>query len=138
MYIGSKRRLVPVLGNLLDRSAARSALDLFTGTTRVAFEFKRRGTFVTSVADAFVLFGKKSGWVRVEVDRNVLRQRATSPESLLKKAQIFGAHFRLVQAGLDTASYQSNQVFEYGRRGSRSSTISLGGSMRPFLPFSGM
>lgn len=48
-YIGSKRRLVPVLGDLLARCGARSALDLFTGTTRVAQEFKRHGAVVTAV-----------------------------------------------------------------------------------------
>jgi adenine-specific DNA-methyltransferase len=41
-YLGSKRRLVPVLGELLARSGAATAIDLFTGTTRVAQEFKRR------------------------------------------------------------------------------------------------
>jgi adenine-specific DNA-methyltransferase len=51
-YIGSKRRLVPVLGELLARSGARSALDLFTGTTRVAQEWKRRGAQVTAVDSA--------------------------------------------------------------------------------------
>ncbi|MGA1361794.1 MAG: DNA adenine methylase [Ilumatobacteraceae bacterium] len=48
-YIGSKRRLVPVLGDLFTKSGARTALDLFTGTTRVAQEFKRRGGLVTAV-----------------------------------------------------------------------------------------
>ncbi len=48
-YIGSKRRLVPVLGDMLSRASARTALDLFTGTTRVAQEFKRRGAHVTAV-----------------------------------------------------------------------------------------
>ena len=51
-YIGSKRRLVPVLGELLARSGATSALDLFTGTTRVAQEFKRRGAHVTALDSA--------------------------------------------------------------------------------------
>lgn len=51
-YIGSKRALVPVLGNLLARSGARTVLDLFTGTTRVAQEFKRRGAFVIAVDSA--------------------------------------------------------------------------------------
>lgn len=45
-YLGSKRRLVPVLGELLDQAGARTAADLFTGTTRVAQEFKRRGATV--------------------------------------------------------------------------------------------
>jgi adenine-specific DNA-methyltransferase len=45
-YLGSKRRLVPVLGELFERSGAETAADLFTGTTRVAQEFKRRGAHV--------------------------------------------------------------------------------------------
>ncbi len=51
-YIGSKRRLVPVLGELLDRCRATTALDLFTGTTRVAREWKRRGAHVVAVDTA--------------------------------------------------------------------------------------
>jgi adenine-specific DNA-methyltransferase len=48
-YLGSKRRLVPVLGELAQRAQARSALDLFTGTTRVAQAFKLGGAEVTAV-----------------------------------------------------------------------------------------
>lgn len=44
-YLGSKRVLVPVLGRLATASSATTALDLFTGTTRVAQEFCRRGIF---------------------------------------------------------------------------------------------
>ena len=51
-YIGSKRRLVPELGELAERAAARTALDLFTGTTRVAQELKRRGAFTWAVDNA--------------------------------------------------------------------------------------
>ena len=51
-YLGSKRRLVPVLGEICAASGATSALDLFTGTTRVAQEFKRRGAHVTAVDSA--------------------------------------------------------------------------------------
>jgi len=51
-YIGSKRRLVPVLGELAATVGARTALDLFTGTTRVAQELKRRGMHVTAVDSA--------------------------------------------------------------------------------------
>jgi adenine-specific DNA-methyltransferase len=51
-YIGSKRRLVPVLGDLAARAGAATALDLFTGTTRVAQELKRRGLHVTAVDTA--------------------------------------------------------------------------------------
>jgi adenine-specific DNA-methyltransferase len=51
-YLGSKRRLVPALGELCERAGARTALDLFTGTTRVAQEFKRRGACVWAVDSA--------------------------------------------------------------------------------------
>ena len=51
-YIGSKRRLAPILGDLAIRSGARTALDLFTGTTRVAQEFKRNGLLTTAVDTA--------------------------------------------------------------------------------------
>ena len=51
-YIGSKRRLVPVLGALCTNVGAKTALDLFAGTTRVGQEFKRRGADVTSADSA--------------------------------------------------------------------------------------
>lgn len=51
-YLGSKRRLVGRLGALLAAAEATSALDLFTGTTRVAQEFCRRGAAVTAVDTA--------------------------------------------------------------------------------------
>lgn len=47
-YLGSKRALTGVLGALAEGSGARTAVDLFTGTTRVAQEFKRRGLSVTA------------------------------------------------------------------------------------------
>src|SRR5262249_5397374 len=51
-YIGSKRRLVPVLARICEATGARTALDLFTGTTRVAQAFKQLGTHVTAVDTA--------------------------------------------------------------------------------------
>ncbi len=47
-YLGSKRTLVPVLGAIASAVEAKTAIDLFTGTTRVAQEFKRRGIDVTA------------------------------------------------------------------------------------------
>jgi adenine-specific DNA-methyltransferase len=47
-YLGSKRRLVPVLSQICDASGAR----LFTGTTRVAQAFKSLGVHVTAVDSA--------------------------------------------------------------------------------------
>jgi adenine-specific DNA-methyltransferase len=51
-YLGSKRRLVPVLTRLCEEAGAATALDLFTGTTRVAQAFKRSGAHVTAVDSA--------------------------------------------------------------------------------------
>jgi adenine-specific DNA-methyltransferase len=51
-YLGSKRRLVPVLERICAASGARTALDLFTGTTRVAQAFKAQGVHVTAVDSA--------------------------------------------------------------------------------------
>lgn len=48
-YLGSKRRLVPVLSELFAFLAPRRALDLFTGTTRVAQALKGLGAEVTAV-----------------------------------------------------------------------------------------
>ena len=47
-YLGSKRLLVPVLGEIAGAVGASTAVDLFTGTTRVAQEFKGRGIEVTA------------------------------------------------------------------------------------------
>src|SRR3954452_3136946 len=51
-YLGSKRRLVPVLTRLCEAADAQTALDLFTGTTRVAQAFKQAGACVTAVDTA--------------------------------------------------------------------------------------
>jgi len=51
-YLGSKRRLVPALTVLAQASGARSGLDLFCGTTRVAQAWKRLGVTMTAVDSA--------------------------------------------------------------------------------------
>jgi adenine-specific DNA-methyltransferase len=51
-YLGSKRRLVPALTALATASGARTALDLFCGTTRVSRAFKSLGLEVTAVDSA--------------------------------------------------------------------------------------
>ncbi|MFV0406607.1 MAG: DNA adenine methylase [Propioniciclava sp.] len=62
-YLGSKRALVPILGEIAAVSEASAAIDLFTGTTRVAQEFKRRGlevlandtaTYSEALADCYI------------------------------------------------------------------------------------
>ena len=57
-YLGSKRTLVPVIGTLAATLPARTAVDLFAGTTRVGQELRRRGlrvvsNDVTAFAEAF-------------------------------------------------------------------------------------
>jgi adenine-specific DNA-methyltransferase len=85
-YLGSKRRLVPVLGDLLERAGATTALDMFTGTTRVAQEWKRRGAHVTAVdsarysavlADCYI--GTDAGEVNKAALREVISQLAALP-----------------------------------------------------------
>jgi adenine-specific DNA-methyltransferase len=51
-YLGSKRRLIPVLSQICAASGARTAVDLFTGTTRVAQAFKAQGLAVTALDSA--------------------------------------------------------------------------------------
>jgi len=51
-YLGSKRRLVPALTRIAEAAGTRTALDLFTGTTRVAQALKHLGTQVTAVDTA--------------------------------------------------------------------------------------
>lgn len=51
-YLGSKRRLVPALSAIARAVEARTAVDLFTGTTRVAQTFKQAGADVTAVDTA--------------------------------------------------------------------------------------
>jgi adenine-specific DNA-methyltransferase len=48
-YIGSKRRLVPVLAEIVRAVGGHRALDLFTGTTRVAQAMKALGLEVTAL-----------------------------------------------------------------------------------------
>jgi adenine-specific DNA-methyltransferase len=48
-YLGSKRRLVPLLSDLAMAVEARRGLDLFTGTTRVAQGWRATGVEVTAV-----------------------------------------------------------------------------------------
>lgn len=48
-YLGSKRALVNVIGRMATATESSTAVDLFTGTTRVAQELKKRGLVVTAV-----------------------------------------------------------------------------------------
>jgi adenine-specific DNA-methyltransferase len=69
-YLGSKRRLVPVLARLCEAAGATTALDLFTGTTRVAQAFKELGVFVTAVDTA--RYSHVFAQCYVEIDANAV------------------------------------------------------------------
>ncbi len=68
-YIGSKRRLVPVLTELFERSQAATALDLFAGTTRVSQAFKAAGGTVTAVDTARYSEVFARTWVETDADQ---------------------------------------------------------------------
>jgi adenine-specific DNA-methyltransferase len=75
-YLGSKRRLIPVLSELFERSGATTALDLFTGTTRVAQAFKATGAHVTAVDTARYSEVFARTWIELDagaVDRAALQ-----------------------------------------------------------------
>ena len=67
-YLGSKRRLVPLLTELFQRSGADTALDLFTGTTRVAQAFKTAGGRVTAVDSARYSEVFSRTWIATDAD----------------------------------------------------------------------
>jgi len=95
-YLGSKKRLVPLLGDLFQKSGAETALDLFTGTTRVAQEFKRRGGVVTAVD--LSRYSKVFGdcWIATDsrsVDPKDLKDAVTYLNSLEGKAGYFTETF---------------------------------------------
>ena len=68
-YLGSKRALVGFLGQVCRISGASSALDLFTGTTRVAQEFCRQGAHVTAVDTASYAEVFAQCYVELDADR---------------------------------------------------------------------
>ncbi|MGI9034040.1 MAG: DNA adenine methylase [Acidimicrobiales bacterium] len=75
-YIGSKRRLVPVLGGMCANVRARTALDLFTGTTRVAQELKKRGVLVT--ATDIATYSHVFAQCYIETDASIVDLRAVN------------------------------------------------------------
>lgn len=67
-YLGSKRTLIPALSALGEASGAKTALDLFTGTTRVAQAYKRLGMQVTAADSASYSYVFAKTWI--ELDAN--------------------------------------------------------------------
>ena len=95
-YLGSKRRLVPVLSRLCDAAGARTALDLFTGTTRVAQAFKLTGAHVTAVDTARYSEMFACTYVATDsstVDRRALADAITALDALPGKPGYFTETF---------------------------------------------
>ena len=73
-YLGSKRTLIPVLTQLIASSGAQTAIDLFTGTTRVARAMKALGieTTASDVASYSEVFAKT--WIELDSSAVNLKQ----------------------------------------------------------------
>lgn len=99
---GHKIRLVDLLAYLPE------AVDLYADAMDEAPK-------LLPIASCYPLFAHKQGWLRVEIDRDALKQRGIGPEAVPTRCRVFGAVFRLVQSPEPTASYESLSTFTYGR-----------------------
>ena len=87
-YLGSKRTLVDVIGRIAAATGAQNAVDLFTGTTRVAQELKRRGLHVTA-AD-LATYSEVLADCYIATDENAVDE-AELAEALRELAELPGA-----------------------------------------------
>jgi len=76
-YLGSKRALLPTLEKLFTASKAVTAIDLFTGSTRVATAMKRLGMFVTAVDTASYSEVLAKTFVELDVVKSDLTELAS-------------------------------------------------------------
>lgn len=95
-YLGSKRALLPKILQLASASEATSAVDLFTGTTRVALELKRLGMSVSAVDTASYseVFGKT--WLEIDstqVSQSQLTEAIERLNALPGRAGYFTENF---------------------------------------------
>ncbi len=91
-YLGSKRTLVPLLANIAAASSAKTALDLFTGTTRVARSFKELGIEVTAVDTASYSEVFAKTWIELDsrsVNQSELTDAIAELNALPAKAGYF-------------------------------------------------
>ena len=94
-YLGSKRALVPALGRMASATGARTAVDLFAGTTRVAQAFKRRGMEVTACDIA--TYSEVLAACYIETDA-----RAVDTDELAEPALVDG-RFQRFHGGMEPA-----------------------------------
>jgi len=81
-YLGSKRALMPVLETLFAASKATTAVDLFTGTTRVAAAMKQLGMRVTAVDTATYSEVFSKTFIELDATGKDLRELADAVRSL--------------------------------------------------------
>jgi adenine-specific DNA-methyltransferase len=81
-YLGSKRRLVPVLRAIRAVTGAGTAVDLFTGTTRVAQAWRAAGCVVTAVDSARYAEAFARTYVETELTATRRRELTSALESL--------------------------------------------------------
>jgi adenine-specific DNA-methyltransferase len=67
-YLGSKRTLIPPISKLADASQAKTSVDLFTGTTRVAQALKGLGQHVTTVDTASYSYAFGKTWIELDAE----------------------------------------------------------------------
>lgn len=89
-YLGSKRTLVPILSRLAAASKAKTALDLFTGTTRVARAFKELGIHTTAVdlASYSSVFAKT--WIELDAREHSATELSEALRSLNAEVGVAG------------------------------------------------
>lgn len=81
-YLGSKRALMPILETLFAASGAKTAVDLFTGTTRVAAALKLQGMQVTAVDTASYSEVFSKTFIELDATLADLRELAVAVASL--------------------------------------------------------
>ena len=116
-YLGSKRRLVPVLAELLQRSGARTALDLFTGTTRVAQAFKQCGATVTAVDTARYSEVFARTWIETDASSLTPSDRAELADEIARLDALPG------EAGYVTETFCRSARFFQPHNGERIDAI---------------
>jgi adenine-specific DNA-methyltransferase len=72
-YLGSKRTLIPTLSTIAEMLNAEDAVDLFTGTTRVAQAFKKLG--ITTTANDLAYYAHTFARTYIETDADQIDRK---------------------------------------------------------------
>ncbi len=93
-YLGSKRTMLPLLDALFRASDSRTALDLFTGTTRVGQLMKRAGMFTTVVDTA--TYSEVFGKTYISLDARIAN-RTELESAIAELSNLKGVHGYITQ-----------------------------------------